>query len=111
MRGEPPYRRDLWGWLLCRLLEPPYKTRVRTPPPFVPTAILPKVEVMEAYERLQRALVDCLQQSSGLDLVRLKIVSPFAKHTRYNLYSAFRVIAAHQRRHLWQAEQIRKVLG
>jgi hypothetical protein len=33
------------------------------------------------------------------------MISPFDSRVRYNLFSAFRIIAAHQRRHLWQAEQ------
>ena len=111
LRGDGPFRCDFRGWLMCRLLEPPYTLRVRTPAAFVPAALPPKMEVMGAFERLQRDVVDCLHQSAGLDLARLTITSPFAKRTRYNLYSAFRVIAAHQRRHLWQAEQVRMALS
>ena len=37
--------------------------------------------------------------------LRMKIVSPFDKRVRYNLVSAFHILAAHERRHLWQAEQ------
>ena len=41
----------------------------------------------------------------GRDLNRLKIVSPFGARLSYNVYSAFRVLAAHERRHVWQAER------
>ena len=30
---------------------------------------------------------------------------PFDSRVKYNVYSAFLIVAAHQRRHLWQAEQ------
>jgi hypothetical protein len=35
----------------------------------------------------------------------MKIISPFDRRVRYNVFSAFRIVVAHQRRHLWQAEQ------
>ena len=33
------------------------------------------------------------------------VISPFDKRVKYNMYSAFRILIAHERRHLWQAEQ------
>jgi len=36
---------------------------------------------------------------------------PFAERVRYNGYSSFCVVAAHQRRHLWQAQRALASLG
>jgi hypothetical protein len=47
-----------------------------------------------------------LAEANGLAIDRLRIASPFARQIRYSVYSAFRLIAVHQRRHLWQAEQV-----
>jgi len=41
-----------------------------------------------------------------LDLGKLRIVSPFDSRIKYNLYSCLRLIPAHQRLHLRQAEQV-----
>ena len=38
-------------------------------------------------------------------LEKATITSPFSKRMRYNAYSCFQVLAARERRHLWQAEQ------
>ena len=54
---------------------------------------------------MQHRLIDLARAARGIDLGRLRIISPFDKRVRHNLYSAFRIVAAHQRRHLWQAEQ------
>lgn len=35
----------------------------------------------------------------------LKVPSPVSRHVRYNVHSAFLILAAHQRRHLWQARR------
>jgi hypothetical protein len=47
----------------------------------------------------------------GLNLGGAEIISPFAKNVRYSTYSAFVLIAAHNRRHLWQAERVLSEIG
>lgn len=96
---------DLLGRILRWFLEPPIRKRVATSAPFVPKAVRAKAEAFGEFSSLQSKLIDLLHQARGLDLGKLKIVSPFDKRVRYNLYSAFMIVAAHQRRHLWQAEQ------
>lgn len=99
------FRRDFLGWLLCRILEPPYRLRVKTPPPFVPTGDQSAEAVVSEFEALNAELVRLLDTASGLPLDRLQIVSPFSARMRYSVYSSFRILPAHQRRHLWQAER------
>ena len=47
-----------------------------------------------------------LDSAHELALDQAQIVSPFGEKVKYNLYAAFVPIAAHLRRHLWQAEQV-----
>lgn len=96
---------DLLGRVLRWFLEPPIRQRVRTTAPFVPRSVRAKSEAFGEFVSLQEKLVDLLHASRGLDLRKVKIVSPFDRRVRYNLFSAFRIVVAHQRRHLWQAEQ------
>jgi hypothetical protein len=96
---------DLLGRTLRWFLEPPIRQRVKTAAPFVPRAVRAKAEAFGEFAGLQSKLTDILRDASDLDLNRMKIVSPFDKRIRYNFYSAFRIVAAHERRHLWQAEQ------
>jgi hypothetical protein len=104
-RGTTRASMDWVGAILRWFLEPPVRTRLRTGAPFVPRAVRAKADAMAEFSSLQRQLLDLLHQARGLDLRALKIVSPFDKRLRYNVYSAFRIVAAHQRRHLWQAER------
>lgn len=96
---------DLLGRVLRWFLEPPIRKRVTTAAPFVPKSVRAKAEAFGEFSTLQSKLVDLVHEAAAFDLGKLKIVSPFDKRVRYNLYSAFRIIVAHQRRHLWQAEQ------
>ena len=101
-----PYRRDLMGWFVYRITEPPAWFRIKTTAPFVPSAVEPKDRVLDAFDTLQEQLVGCVRDADGLDLGRLRIVSPFDKRLKYNLYSCLTIIPAHQRLHLAQAEGI-----
>jgi DinB family protein len=91
--------------LLKWFLEPPVRTKVKTAARFVPRAVRSRADAMAEFTSFQTQLLEILHSARGLALSKLKIVSPFNARLRYNVYSAFRIIAAHQRRHLWQAEQ------
>jgi len=105
------YRRDFFGWLLCRMAEPPYRLRAATTPRFIPTVRGSRADVLAEFVRLQQELTARLYRADGLDLSALKIVSPFDNRLAYHLYSCFRILPTHQRRHLWQGEQVLKELG
>jgi hypothetical protein len=104
-------RMDLMGWFLAKMLEPPVKRmRVTTSEPFATPSVVPRADAVAEYEALQRTLIGILDQADGLALSKIKLASPFNAKMRYSVYSAYRVIAAHQRRHLWQAEQAREAV-
>jgi hypothetical protein len=105
-------RLDVFGWLLVKSLKPPVKERrrLKTPEAFVPPSIEPKAKVVGEYEEMQRGLVALLVDSEGLAISKIKVSSAFNTNIRYSVYSAFRIITTHQRRHLWQAEKARDAL-
>lgn len=96
---------DLLGRVLRWAMEPPIRKRYKTTAPFVPKSVRAKADAFGEFAALQSKLIDLLHDARGLDLTKIRITSPFDRRVRYNLYSAFRILTAHQRRHLWQAEQ------
>jgi len=102
--GTGPFRREIVGWFVYWITRP--IIRVKTTAPFVPAGVEPKDRVLADFDMLQGKLGDCLRNADGLDLGQLRIVSPFDSRLRYNLYSCFRLIPAHQRQHLAQAEAV-----
>jgi len=110
-RAPARFRLDFTGWLLCWISEPPHRHRIRTVAPFIPGERSTRDVVLADYLRLQGALADRVRGADGLDLSELTITSPFDQRLTYHLYSCFRVLPAHQRRHLWQAEQVRARLS
>ena len=105
LRAKREPSMDWLGWFLRWMMEPPVRSRMRTTAPFVPRAVRARAESIAEFIALQGRLIAILKQGTEIGLDRVKIVSPFDKRVKYNLFSAFRILAAHQRRHLWQAEQ------
>jgi hypothetical protein len=104
-RGPRPrrYRMDFVGrmvWLATTLRVP-----VKTTEPFVPAGVYQSEAVLVEFDVLHREIVGRMERADGLDLTALRIVSPFDARLRYNVYAAFKLIAAHQRLHLGQAER------
>jgi DinB superfamily len=103
--GEEPFRAGLMGKLLVWVLEPPYRMKVKTGPEFVPGDAGERGDVLDHFDVLQGNLLALLDDTAGLALEKLIVASPFSRRVKYNLYATFLIVAAHQRRHLWQAEQ------
>jgi len=108
LRSRPAparYRRDMVGWLLWRGLRQPGRFTSKTPASFVPHADRPLAEILATFTRLQADHVACVRDCEGLPVERIRIPSAFNERVRYNVYSALTILAVHQHRHLWQAEQ------
>lgn len=101
------FRRDLAGWLLSRMLEPPVRIKTPTKATYTPAATASREVTVAAFDLAQVALIEAIRRLDGLDPTRIRMTSPFNAKLRYSIYSALHILAAHQRRHLWQAEQVR----
>jgi hypothetical protein len=99
-----------YGWLGKWILantEPPPKRKYKAPRRFTPAYGQPITAVLPTFRHLQEQLALRLEEANGLDLARVKMPAPEAGLFRFNLQLTFAWIAAHQRRHLWQARQVR----
>jgi hypothetical protein len=99
------FRREFGARLLEWFLEPPARAKSKTIAAFVPGAAAPKAQTVADFERSQRALLEFIDTSKGIALDHAKFPSPFNERLKYNPYAALRILAAHERRHLWQAER------
>jgi hypothetical protein len=100
--GDGPFKMDLIGKMMNWVLEPPPRLRSKAPPSLLPVAsdqTLP--EFLASQDRVLRIVAE----SAGVALDQIKVPSPADSRVRYNVWSSFRVMETHQRRHLWQAER------
>ena len=105
--ADVPARRGLIGGWIVRFSEPPPKGRVKAPKAFLPKADQPLDSVVPRFMELQNQVAERLRQANGVDLWRTKIRSPAIALLRLSLGETFALMTAHERRHLWQAEQVK----
>jgi hypothetical protein len=103
--GERRFRMDAAGWLIARSLEPPARIRTRTVEEFQPRPFGSASALLARFLELQEGTEGVLRAAARYDLNVIKVISPFNRRIRYNLFSCFRILLAHQRRHLWQARR------
>lgn len=108
IRGDGPYRHPFLGKLYLRFTEPPPKIRVPAPRRFRPAAEQPMSEVVPRFLELQREILARIESADGLDLGGIRLSSPISRRFRMSLGQWFGFLAAHERRHLWQAWQVRR---
>lgn len=104
--GRGPFRHPFIGNWFIRMLEPPPRRRLRVPGVFAPLPGRPAGSLLPEFRRLRAALLDLVAEADGLDLAALKTASPAARFFTLTLGQCFGALAAHDRRHLWQARQV-----
>ena len=103
--GRTDDRMDFWGYVLFWTLEPPPKFRFPASPSFQPLNTGPSEKILPGFLDRQKSIIEMIDRSRGVLIDKIKIASPFGRRVHYSLWSSFCVTAAHERRHLWQAER------
>lgn len=105
-----PYRLNAWGRLLVWYVEPPPPIRLPAPRPLRPTLAGPPREALPRFLDSQDRFAVRFPGLEGIDLARALYVSPIARYIRMSLLAFLRVHTAHERRHLWQGDNVRRQL-
>jgi hypothetical protein len=89
--------------------EPPVATKIKAPKKIQPE---PKISVAEALAKFHRsndAIRQFASDTAGVNLCRVRFKNPFIPLLmNFTVASGLLIIAAHNRRHLWQMEQVLK---
>lgn len=101
------------GWFerwFVASMEPPPRRKLPAPKKIIPAFEGEKEALLAEFRRLHGETASLLHDAAGLDLgVRFR--NPFISLFRFKVWTGFLVIPAHERRHLWQAEQLRTKPG
>ena len=110
--AKGPFPLGAVGTLFTWIAEPPPRFRM-----WAPKKIAPKVDAADVsqvtaeFMRCHSEWERLVQQAADLDMARAKVRSPFPGLPRFRLSGFFSWMFAHERRHLLQAENIRKMLA
>jgi hypothetical protein len=99
----------LGGWFV-RSLEPPVKPsrKLRAPATIRPRSSPPLADSAAAFFASQNEVRDFLRAYADIDLAGVTFPNPFVRALRWSLATGLHVIPSHERRHLWQAWNVRR---
>lgn len=100
-----PLRTGTIALLLIRNLEPPYRLRYKVIRQLAPQE-KDFAAAWSSFENSQSQISEAVQSAAGLAIDKVNVPCPLCAHVTYNAYGAFRMLAAHQRRHLWQMQRV-----
>jgi len=110
--SQGPVRYGLLARTMVTSMEPPVKWRMKTNRMFQPRGeILHRDAVLAELAASRTRILVRVRQADGLHLRRAIVVSPVSRLIRVPLGAYLAFLAAHDRRHLWQARQVREASG
>jgi hypothetical protein len=110
MRRKPALPGVIGGWF-ARYLEPPATVKTKNPRITTPRTSPPLADSLAAFLESQAGCRDFISANADLDLSGIRFRNPFIRGVRFSLATGLHVIAAHDRRHLWQAWNVRRASG
>lgn len=105
LKSNRRLRTGLLPSLFIRNLNPPYRIRFKVLPQLAPQNP-DSATAWNEFVQSQAELLAALTSTAGLAIDKVRIKSPVYARISYNIYGAFRMLAAHQSRHVWQIRQI-----
>jgi hypothetical protein len=105
-----PAKPGLPGRLFVYTLEPPPRwwTKLKAPRVIRPGAAPALADAFARFMASQADVREFFAANADLDLASIRFPNPFVRGIRFSLATGLHVIAAHDRRHLLQAWQVRR---
>jgi hypothetical protein len=101
------YRHGRIGNWLVRLMDAPATVRFKAPKAYRPMTNVTPSEIVVRFFLLQDELLHAIEEANGIDLAAVKVSNPVSSWFRLSLGQELAFTAAHERRHLAQAERVR----
>lgn len=110
--GKGPFNPGMMGRFMIKSMEPPVKRKFKAVPRLAkPVPVGDANQLMADFLSRQSELQRLIEQAEGLDQEKIRIQSPYAWWLRLRLCAVFAFILAHERRHIWQAEAVRRTVA
>jgi hypothetical protein len=101
----------LFGAWFIRSLEPPVRTRVKARQKVYPVTRADPSEILAEFVDSHKPVRSVIEVVSDMDVNRIRFKNPFVPFVRFTVGIGLLVITAHDRRHLWQANQVTVARG
>ncbi|HWZ99949.1 MAG TPA: DinB family protein [Candidatus Dormibacteraeota bacterium] len=100
-----------FGRWFVQSMEAPARGKFKAPSKILPAQKGHAAELLEAFMESHEELRTVVKGADSVDINRLRFKNPFIGVIHFTVGTGLMVINAHDRRHLWQAEQVKKAAG
>jgi DinB family protein len=106
-----PARPGYLGGKFVRSMEPPVTRRLRAPRKGKPAPVKERQIILAGYRAGHDLTRQLIADAATIDANQARFKNPFVPLLKFSIATGLFVIAAHDRRHLWQAEQVTRAPG
>jgi hypothetical protein len=112
--GAQPRRDQIRpGWLeqqFIKSMDAPARKKFRAPRKVIPASFRTGDEVLATFCASHQEIRSLIAECGDVDLNMVRFKSPFVWAARFTVGTGFLLMSAHERRHLWQAKQVRSLV-
>jgi hypothetical protein len=101
----------LFGAWFIRSMEPPVRTRMKARSKVYPLSQADPHEALAEFVDSHAPVRSVIEAASDMDVNHIRFKNPFIPFVRFTVGTGLLVISAHDRRHLWQANQVTVARG
>jgi len=110
LTGKPPFHYGPLDRYIVALTDPSSRRKFTAPRRFSPIHGQPTTAIVPTFLHLQSQFLLQLDRAQGLDWGRVKVATPISSLFKISLGMTFAQVAAHERRHMEQAQRVRQRL-
>lgn len=110
-RDRVPLLARFFGSIVLRAVQPESRRKFKAAKHVEPSPSAIDAGIIARFTAHQREVIEHMAVAGSRDAAALTITSPVAPIAFYSLLDAFRIIVAHERRHMAQAERVVRAQG
>ena len=111
MKERVPGLPRFFGTMVLRAVQPQGQRKYKAGAGFQPSTSSIDSDIITRFTTQQAQLAERMQSTADLDLRSIIVTSPVASLVTYSLLDAYRIVVAHEQRHLGQAKRVTTSAG
>ena len=111
LKERLPLLPRFFGSVVLNAVQPEAKRKFKAVADFQPASSAIGGDIISKFKAHQEDVVNHMRLTEGLDLRKVIITSPVASFMTYSLLDAYKILVAHERRHMAQAKRVTQSQG
>ncbi|HEY8223720.1 MAG TPA: DinB family protein [Pyrinomonadaceae bacterium] len=106
MKERMPVLPRFFGTMVLKAVQPQSQRKFKAGRGFQPSTSSIGSDIIKRFNAQQAELAERMRSTDGMDLRKIIVTSPVSSFVTYSLLDAFRIVVAHEQRHLAQAKRV-----